>query len=312
MTTATDAAAPNSHLADRELHRLVERFVRRRVPDSEVADLVQTVLCAAVGAARIPAGHEDLRRWLIGIARHKIADHRRAAGRERPTESPQIAVEPAPFEARDLVSWAEREASAAFQAEQTLAWMALEGEGETLATIASEEQLPPPRVRKRVSRLRRTLRRRWLAELGLVAGVGLAALLAWQLWTPNKVSTARPAMPTIMPDPGVEHAQALREAALRACEHQDWSACLQGLDRAKDLDPAGDRSAAVGAARRRATEGLAPPKPPPTSSSLRRPVTPPARTSPTATSTPPAPKPSSTIGSRRHKLDSSMGSGSGP
>src|SRR5580700_11017185 len=163
LTPATDT------LGDPALRRSLADFVRRRVPASDVDDVVQTVLCDALAAPGRPADPAELRRWLLGIARHKVVDFHRRAHREPPTELPEIEASPAPIEARELVKWAEKEAGSSRDAQRTLAWMAREGEGEKLEAIAAEEQLPPARVRQRVSRMRRWMKERWAAELAAVA-----------------------------------------------------------------------------------------------------------------------------------------------
>jgi hypothetical protein len=55
--------------------------------------------------------------------------------------------------------------------------MLREGEGEKLESIAESEQIPAPRVRKRVSRLRRHLRAQWKKEVALLAALGVVVLL---------------------------------------------------------------------------------------------------------------------------------------
>lgn len=259
MIRTLDTAVAPQRLADRELRHLLEGFIGRRVPRAEVDDLVQTVLCDALAARRAPTGHEDLRRWLVGIARHKIADHYRTAGREHPTDSPQVTVEPAPHESRAMVQWAEQAAQTEFAPAQTLSWMAREGEGESLAAIAAEEQIPAARVRQRVSRLRRTLKQRWAAELSVAVVVVLAVFGAWQWWTGSDRPRALRSAPVIVPDAVVTEAGTLRREGLRACDQAHWQHCLELLDRARELDPRGDQAPAIGAARRRAAAGIEPP-----------------------------------------------------
>ena len=99
--------SPHELLSSPELRELVERLVRRKVPQGEVDDLVQTVLCDALEAATPPVEEEQLRRWLVGITRHKIADFHRSAGRGRQVELPeQLAADEPPIEAREWADWA--------------------------------------------------------------------------------------------------------------------------------------------------------------------------------------------------------------
>src|SRR5258705_522792 len=88
--------SPRDALADPALRRTLEDFVRRRVGPSDVDDVVQTVLVDALAAADRPEEGEALRKWIIGVARHKVADLHRARGRERPTDPPEEAVAPPP------------------------------------------------------------------------------------------------------------------------------------------------------------------------------------------------------------------------
>src|SRR5262249_31328040 len=142
-----------------------------------------------------------LRRWLVGIARHKVADAHRKAKREPPAELPEIEAPPAPIEERELAQWAERQAPPTLDAKQTLDWMAREGEGEKLEAIAAEGKVPAARVRQRVSRLRRWMKDRWIAELAAVATLAMAALLAWwALRRPNEAPDA-----VIVPEPPSAH-----------------------------------------------------------------------------------------------------------
>jgi len=64
-----------------------------------------------------------------------------------------------------MAEWALRQLPPGPGGAHTLRWMMREAEGEKLEAIAAEEGIPPERVRKRVSRLRRRMRERWRAEL---------------------------------------------------------------------------------------------------------------------------------------------------
>src|SRR5690349_15526596 len=170
----TDQPRQRDPLADPALRQSLSDFVRRRVPASDVDDVVQTVLVDALAAEGRPHEPGELRKWLLGIARHKVADLHRRAHREPPAELPEIETSPAPIEARELVRWAEEQAGPSRDAKQTLDWMAREGEGEKLESIAASEQVPAARVRQRVSRMRRWMKERWLAELAAVAVLVIA------------------------------------------------------------------------------------------------------------------------------------------
>jgi DNA-directed RNA polymerase specialized sigma24 family protein len=288
---------------------MLEQFVRRRVPGDDVEDLVQTVLCDALDAERIPRERAELRKWLVGIARHKVADYHRRSGRERPSELGDLEAEPPPVEERQMVEWAEQQAHSSRDARQTLEWMAREGEGEKLASIAAEAKLAPTQVRQRVSRMRRWMKERWLAELATAAAVLLLALMLWQ-WLrrpttnpenirPDEVASTKPPEPT-----PIERARALRAEAEQACQRSEWQPCLDRLDEARRLDPAGDASSDVTGLRERAQRALAP-EPAPTASDSApldskdlppTPKQPPpdVTTPPPTTASVPAPTPSAT------------------
>jgi DNA-directed RNA polymerase specialized sigma24 family protein len=249
----------SQRLADPAMRRLIERFVRRRVPAGEVDDVVQTVLCDALAAEQPPDSDEALRKWLVGITRHKVADLHRANGRARHVELPaELGADEEPHSAREWASWAEKQTEGNPDAERTLDWMAREGGGEKLAHIAEDEKLPATQIRQRVSRLRRMMRERWAAELAAVAAVLFAVLIAW-MWLRREQPTADPVLPTPVPEtapPELERAAKLRAEALGECDRNAWERCLEGLDEAAQLDPAGDTSQQVRRARERAEQAL--------------------------------------------------------
>lgn len=249
---------PNAMLSTRETRRFLSDYVRKRVGEQDVDDVVQTVLVDALAAQRVPEVDSELRRWLIGIARHKIADHHRKAGREQPAELPDLEASAPPLEERQMASWAERQAPASKEAARTLEWMAREGEGEKLEQIAIDEQVAAATVRQRVSRMRRWMRERWLAELAAVAALGLLAFALWRWLHKPPVPVTREPPPALEDKQGpkefekgppqkmapspVERARDLRRAAAEDCSRADYAPCLQKLDEARDLDPAGDRA----------------------------------------------------------------------
>jgi RNA polymerase sigma factor (sigma-70 family) len=267
---ATQPSPNQSLLAEPGLRRVLEDFVRRRVPASDVDDVVQTVLCDALASAARPADSEELKKWLLGIARHKVADHHRRAQREPAAELPEIEAHPPPIEERALARWAEEQAASTGEAQKTLAWMAREGEGEKLESIAAEENVPAARVRQRVSRMRRWMKERWMAELAAVALLSILAVVAWRFLRrpgempeakPEKLQPLPPIAPPIAPEVPleIERARSLRAEAVKRCDREEWQGCLDALDEAARLDPAGDTAKDVAEMRGRATRGLEPP-----------------------------------------------------
>jgi DNA-directed RNA polymerase specialized sigma24 family protein len=278
MTTAMRSAPPaEASLSDPELRRYLERYVRRRVPGADADDAIQSVLCAALEARRVPTDREELRKWLTGIARHKVGALYQKASREHVVELPEVEASNVPFEdleASSLMRWAERQArfSEAEGVDETLDWMARESDGEKLETIAAEAKLPPARVRQRVSRLRRWMKARWVAELAAFAGaLVVLALSAWWLShrpvAPLAKRSRSPDASWSVPTPErpspTQRAYEVRKLALDHCDHDRFVECLRGLDDAARLDPEGDAHPTVGAARRRAARELEAPAPTP-------------------------------------------------
>jgi len=127
-----------------------------------------------LASPRVPEDSEEFRRFVFGVARNKVFDHfRRQKRQAEGLDESETAGPEAPLSERDILRWAEGELPDS-ESKHTLEWMLREGDGEKLEHIARDAKLPAPRVRQRVSRLRRLLRERWAAELTLA---GLALLL---------------------------------------------------------------------------------------------------------------------------------------
>jgi DNA-directed RNA polymerase specialized sigma24 family protein len=189
-------------LASPSTRRLLTRYVARRVPACDVDDVVQAPLCDALASGRAPAPDEDFHRWLLAIARFKVVDAHRSAARSAAAASAEPAAPAPPVEALSLLRWAERQLPRG--TEPTLRWMLREAEGDKLEAIAADESMPAERVRQRVSRLRRFMRERWLAELAVVTvlALGIAGVLR-----------AERRDDPILPEIGLENAP--RDARLR-------------------------------------------------------------------------------------------------
>jgi len=69
-------------------------MVRRRVPESDAEDIVQSALTEALAARTAPDEPEAMRKWIWGIARNKIADFYRRTRREAAGELPDVAIDP--------------------------------------------------------------------------------------------------------------------------------------------------------------------------------------------------------------------------
>lgn len=163
-----------ARLADPGLRRAVEAAVRRRVRGDEAEDVVQATFADVLASPRLPDDDEEFRRFVFGVARNKVFDHFRRQKRDpEALEEGDADGGEQPLSARDILRWAEGELPDS-ESQDTLQWMLREGDGEKLEHIARDARVPAPRVRKRVSRLRKLLRERWAAELMLA---GLLVLL---------------------------------------------------------------------------------------------------------------------------------------
>jgi DNA-directed RNA polymerase specialized sigma24 family protein len=182
-------------------------IVGRRVPVQAVADVVHQTVCEALAAEDPPLHPDKARRWLFGIARHKVADFHRARHRSAvaPGIDPEQLASPAPsLEARSLLRGILADATRDPRGAETMEWIAREAGGEPLEELAREAALPAATVRQRVSRLRRWLRKRWGREALMVAAVSLLSLAL-------ALAPRRGAGPIAMyPDPAGDTAAAAR------------------------------------------------------------------------------------------------------
>jgi hypothetical protein len=84
------------HLEAPGFRAWLSSIIRRRVPSSDVDDVVQAVLCDALASHLIPIDEREISRWICGIAKNKVADfHRRANAKLRSTKKshrPAIAA----------------------------------------------------------------------------------------------------------------------------------------------------------------------------------------------------------------------------
>ncbi len=168
-------------------------MVRRRVPERDVEDIVQSTLIEALTSATKPEAPDAMRKWIWGIARNKVADYHRRAKRET-FDVPDVGAETHEHAVEDMLRWAMRELPKDQEDRQTLEWLLREGDGEKLEAIAESAKIPAPRLRQRVSRLRKHLRTRWAADLAALAAIGIVGIIAvlWWRHTHREEPIARP------------------------------------------------------------------------------------------------------------------------
>ena len=277
-----------------DLRAALVAMVRKRVRESDVEDIVQATLTEAFVSPHAPRESDALRRWLFGVAKNKVVDFHRRRGRES-FDLPEVAGAPAPHQEADLLRWAEKNLPEGEDAAKTLDWMLREGEGEKLESIAESEHVPAPRVRQRVSRLRRHFKENWKREVAMLAALGVLITVAITLWLRENKPENIAHDPKFVPlDPKAEE---LRKDGLDLCAKSQWKDCVEKLDDAKRLDPAGDTRPEVKKAREDAAKAkeISPePAPSPTTNNV---TPPPDSTTPAPTPAPssvPAPNPKNT------------------
>jgi len=182
-TPAVLEAAPISGvhalLAEPSMLARIRAMVRRRVPAQAVDDVVHQTACEALAALDPPNDPREVRRWLFGIASHKVADFHRGARRASVVQGldPEVLAARAPaLEARSLLRGVLADATRDPRGAETMGWIAREMQGERLEALAHEAGLPAATVRQRVSRLRRWLRTRWGREALLLVAASLLTL----------------------------------------------------------------------------------------------------------------------------------------
>lgn len=250
-----------THADDVALRTDLFKMIRGKVPEQDAEDIVQATLIEALSSPTAPKEGEARRKWAFGVAKNKIADYYRRSRRET-FEVPEIAGPPPSLEERDMLRWAEEALPANSEAPKTLEWMLREGDGEKLEAIAASEKLPAPRVRQRVSRLRRHLKQHWAKEVAVLAALGLLAVALFFALRKKQEDVARPLPdPSASPSP-LELAKKTRKDALDACRAARWDECERGLDAAKMVDPDGEQTDEVRSARAAASAARLPPPPP--------------------------------------------------
>lgn len=185
----------HTHLDDPALRGALRAMVRRRVAAADVDDVVQSTLTDAVAAPEPPADREQLRRWVFGIARHKIVDAHRArrrevleehddAGANAASAASLASVAPAADEAAEaaaLLRWAERELPDGAEPKSTLGLMLREGQGEALEHLAADAHVSAATLRQRVHRLRQHFRARWALQVAALIALVLGGLVLYSL-----------------------------------------------------------------------------------------------------------------------------------
>jgi DNA-directed RNA polymerase specialized sigma24 family protein len=165
---------------------------------------------------------------------------------DRPTSDAVGSDAPEAIDARRKLDFARRQVEEGVINARAVEMLEAEADDVPQAEIARRLNVPHHVVRNELSRVRRVLRESWSA----FAGPGLMAILGFLAFLLHDRS--RPTLEaTEVPEPNLDHtiapveatpeemADALRRQALRACAVQQWVECVETLNRAEELDPAG-------------------------------------------------------------------------
>jgi hypothetical protein len=108
--------------------------------------------------------------------------------------------------------------------------------------------------------MRRWMKERWLAELAALAALAIVALLLsrWLRGPKDEIAPRPEPPPSALPEAPspLDRARALRAEAFQECDRAAWERCLERLDEAAAIDPAGDTEKDVTDARERARKAI--------------------------------------------------------
>jgi DNA-directed RNA polymerase specialized sigma24 family protein len=238
-----------------------ERMIRKQgVMRHDVEDVIQLVLAAFARCTTMPAPEPDRTRYQFGIIRNVAIDFATGEGeridRARLAEPDAVAAPAGP--SPEMADLARRVHALATERDpQAADWVvrsAVLGEDQT--RIAREEGIPVDRVRKRIERLSAWVR----SHADKLAVALLLVIGTWAVSHEEESPTSAPPPPH---PPEEDHttplqrAASLRSKASSECGAQQWRACLQSLDDARELDPEGDDDPRVQTMRRDAEVGVA-------------------------------------------------------
>jgi DNA-directed RNA polymerase specialized sigma24 family protein len=229
-------------LTDPEILSAVRAVLALRgVPRQDIEDLLQQVLTEAWASPKLPLhDREETRLYLCGMARFKAIDdaHERAKHPESIDwlpESDRVA-QAVPIEDRELAHTLLEKLAEKYP--RTLSWFVRsEVHAEGFAEIAQGANLSPGYVRHEVSEIRRSAR-----QMAMTMGIALAVLLAI-LFGVRRWRMAHQPDPLALPEPPETAPMLARDLRLRArkeCEAEAWQSCADDLDKAHDLDAAGE------------------------------------------------------------------------
>jgi DNA-directed RNA polymerase specialized sigma24 family protein len=249
-----------------EVERAIESALRRRgIRGVDIEDHRQIVLQRALEAQRPPVSLPECIALVQKIARDSAIDaHRQSVSRSKVDaglcEDPdERAALDAPAQdhlidaRRQLASLARDIESGNVTERQAALLERVVVDDVSQVDAAAQFKLAPQTVRNELAAARRTVRASWVAYSAAALLCGLVVIFYYA----NQDDNVAAGRPDRDPDtsqspprsPAEQRAGAMRETGLRECERQDWKDCIDNLDAARSLDPAGENDPRVQKAR---------------------------------------------------------------
>ncbi len=267
---APSPSSPSAHLAHVEVRSAIAAALRRKqVKRDDIEDLTHDVIVKALALPALPAALPECTALVRKIAGDLAVDRmrqRRSRGRynvglcEDPddrsaSECTAAAGADDAIDVRRQLAFTQHQIEAGLVSARQAAILEAEADDVPQSHVARRLDVAYKTVRNDLARARRTLRESWASYVTLVL-FAIAGFVGWALRDRaenDPVAAPHPedslAPPEATPE---ELADGLRRKALRACAVQQWDDCLDGLDRAAALDPAGDAKPWVQKARHEA------------------------------------------------------------
>jgi hypothetical protein len=265
-----------ARVADVRVKQALDRWIHGRVPAADAADMVQNVLEALLVHGNPPDTVDGLVGLGLTMLRHDLLDHRRHRKTVRRVEAGPLeddqherVAAAVPVEAWDGIDVKRRAGVVRHlvgRGKITGGDVELleRAEREGYPAIAAELGITDTALRVRAHRKRAVLREGWARYVAYgISGITVLLIVAYVRNRPEPIGHGH-----IEPDTSValplptprERAAQLRALAHEACDHARWQECLDRLDEAQPLDPAGDADPGIKDLRDLARDALHPTK----------------------------------------------------
>jgi DNA-directed RNA polymerase specialized sigma24 family protein len=256
---APSPSSARSNLARVEVRSAIAAELRgRHVRTDDIEDLTHDVIVKALVLPELPASLPECTALVRKIAGDLAIDRmrqRRSRGRynvglcgdpdaRSTSQFTAAAGADDAIAVRRQLAFVQHQIEAGLLSARQAAILEADADGVPQSHVAERLNVAYKTVRNDLARARRTLRESWASYVTLVL-FAIAGFVGWERARPDLENNhvAHPrfehslAPREAMPE---ELADSLRRKALRACAVQQWDDCLDGLNHAAALDPAGD------------------------------------------------------------------------